>query len=312
MGNGVVGTDYAQNKVFDRSFAPYGEMYNNTTFNSYNSETASFTGNTQDLDLNLFDTDAREESFIQGRWINPDPSGLAASSLKDPQSLNRYSYVRNSAMGMTDPSGLGAVGVNWFSFGSGPEGMAGGGGGDSGGSTTAINDFNVPGWFGGYTRSIGQQPGSLGYYLGQVQAGFINLQNPDYIKDAVETQQENLAEKMSLASKSPDGSNWDTIYANLNPYKQDGITFNISGGNVDFTWRDPANPPDFVPQSRLETGGCEILCRYGFMDQIHYNHSMFHLDTAGVNWGFGLGAIIHGIADLGLGNLDPNTPLVWW
>jgi hypothetical protein len=48
------------------------------------------------------------------------------------------------------------------------------------------------------------------------------------------------------------------------------------------------------------------------MDEIHFDKNAFHLDTAGVNWGFGLGAIIHGIADYGLGNLDPSVPLVWW
>jgi hypothetical protein len=53
----------------------------------------------------------REESSAQGRWLNPDPSGMSAVSLSDPQTLNRYAYVRGSAMGLTDVNGL-SIGVN--------------------------------------------------------------------------------------------------------------------------------------------------------------------------------------------------------
>jgi RHS repeat-associated protein len=101
MGNGILGTNNTQGKVFDRFFAPFGEEYGNS-----GSTVANFTGHTQDLDPNLYDFTYREESPVQGRWLNPDPSGLSAVSFGDPQTLNRYSYVRNSAMGMVDPNGL--------------------------------------------------------------------------------------------------------------------------------------------------------------------------------------------------------------
>jgi RHS repeat-associated protein len=103
MGNGILGTNNTQGKVFDRLFAPFGEEYDNlgTTI-------ANFTGNTQDLDSNLYDFTLREQSPVQGRWLNPDPSGMSAVSLGDPQTLNRYAYVRGSAMGMTDVNGLGS------------------------------------------------------------------------------------------------------------------------------------------------------------------------------------------------------------
>jgi RHS repeat-associated protein len=108
MGNGVLGTNNAQGKVFDRLFAPFGEEYDNS-----GTTVATFTGNTQDLDSNLYDFTFREQSPVQGRWLNPDPSGLSAVSLADPQTLNRYAYVRGSAMGFTDVNGLGAgAGVN--------------------------------------------------------------------------------------------------------------------------------------------------------------------------------------------------------
>lgn len=104
MGNGILGTNTTQGKVFDRFFAPFGEIYRNS-----GSETASFTGQFQDLDANLYDYEFREQSPVQGRWLNPDPSGMASATLSDPQTLNRYAYVRGSAMGMTDPNGLGSA-----------------------------------------------------------------------------------------------------------------------------------------------------------------------------------------------------------
>ena len=103
MGNGILGTNNSEGKVFDRFFAPFGEEYVNS-----GSTVADFTGNTQDLDPNLYDFTYREDSPIQGRWLNPDPSGLSNVSFGDPQTLNRYAYVRGSAMGMTDVNGLGA------------------------------------------------------------------------------------------------------------------------------------------------------------------------------------------------------------
>ena len=104
MGNSVVGSDFNRHEVFSRFFAPFGEVYENS-----GSTVANFTGNTQDLDANLYDFTYREQSPVQGRWLNPDPSGMAAVSYDDPQTLNRYAYVRGSAMGMIDANGLGSA-----------------------------------------------------------------------------------------------------------------------------------------------------------------------------------------------------------
>ena len=41
-----------------------------------------------------------------GRFNAPDP---IAGSIADPQSLNRYAYVRNDPINLTDPNGL-----DWF------------------------------------------------------------------------------------------------------------------------------------------------------------------------------------------------------
>jgi hypothetical protein len=64
------------------------------------------------------------ECGIQGRWPSPDPLGPGAFDLADPQSLDRYAYVRNSPTSSTDPSGLLAC-----RGGRCPSWLTGGGGG---------------------------------------------------------------------------------------------------------------------------------------------------------------------------------------
>jgi RHS repeat-associated protein len=84
----------------DGAYAPFGEPYADS-----GTADLSFTGMNQDTVPGLFDFAAREYS-TQGRWPSPDPSGMAAASLKDPQSWNRYAYVRNSPLHAVDPLGL--------------------------------------------------------------------------------------------------------------------------------------------------------------------------------------------------------------
>jgi RHS repeat-associated protein len=85
----------------DTAYAPFGEPYAQT-----GTADLSFTGQNEDTASNLYDFLFREDSPIQGRWISPDPLGLAAVSLTDPQSWNRYGYVRNSPLMLVDPLGL--------------------------------------------------------------------------------------------------------------------------------------------------------------------------------------------------------------
>jgi len=54
----------------------------------------------------------REYHSTQGRWVSPDPAGLAAVDPSNPQSWNRYAYVTNNPLALTDPLGLGDCGGN--------------------------------------------------------------------------------------------------------------------------------------------------------------------------------------------------------
>jgi RHS repeat-associated protein len=76
----------------------------------------------------------RKYDSFSGRWLSPDPYS-GSMSTDDPQSFNRYSYVNNDPVNLTDPSGLmpnTGADVGWSGF----EGWGGG------------FDFNAP-HFGG-------------------------------------------------------------------------------------------------------------------------------------------------------------------
>jgi len=69
----------------------------------------NFTGQYEDTLSGLYDFLYREYSPVQGRWISPDPAGLAAVDPTNPQSWNRYAYALNSPVRYIDPTGLECV-----------------------------------------------------------------------------------------------------------------------------------------------------------------------------------------------------------
>jgi RHS repeat-associated protein len=85
----------------DAAYAPFGEAYSQS-----GATDLSFTGQDQDTVPGLFDFLYREYSSTQGRWVSPDPAGLAATDINDPQSWNRYAYVRNTPLIFVDQTGL--------------------------------------------------------------------------------------------------------------------------------------------------------------------------------------------------------------
>jgi len=90
--------------VYDEAYSPFGE---DTGHYSYNGGSdPNFTGQNQDLNGLFFDFPAREYQPWWGRWISPDPAGLAAADPTQPQSWNRYAYVMNDPLTNVDPDGL--------------------------------------------------------------------------------------------------------------------------------------------------------------------------------------------------------------
>jgi RHS repeat-associated protein len=61
------------------------------------------TGKERDSESGLDNFEARYLGSSLGRFMSPDPMG---GKTEDPQSLNRYAYVRNNPLTLTDPSGM--------------------------------------------------------------------------------------------------------------------------------------------------------------------------------------------------------------
>jgi RHS repeat-associated protein len=88
-------------------YYPYGEANVNVgSCLAATNTTYKFTGDERDAETNLDHTQFRQNSSTLGRWMTPDPAGLAAANPTTPQSWNRYAYVLNNPLGNVDPLGL--------------------------------------------------------------------------------------------------------------------------------------------------------------------------------------------------------------
>jgi len=65
-----------------------------------------FTGLERDAESGLDHTLNRQFASTYGRWLTPDPAGVKAITLADPQTWNMYEYAHNNPTTVTDPSGL--------------------------------------------------------------------------------------------------------------------------------------------------------------------------------------------------------------
>jgi RHS repeat-associated protein len=105
LGSSRLSIQTGHTKYFDSSYAPFGENYAGAT-GTGGAVDLKFTGANQDIISGLYDFLYREYHPVQGRWISPDPAGLAAVDMTNPQTWNRYAYVGNNPTGVVDPLGL--------------------------------------------------------------------------------------------------------------------------------------------------------------------------------------------------------------
>jgi RHS repeat-associated protein len=101
LGSSRFASTPTQTLYADLAYSPFGEAYA-----SSGSIDPSFTGQDQDTTSGLYDFLYREYDPNQSRWTSPDPSGLGAVDPTDPQSWNRYAYVRNRPLRYVDLLGL--------------------------------------------------------------------------------------------------------------------------------------------------------------------------------------------------------------
>jgi RHS repeat-associated protein len=69
-------------------------------------EPIRFSGKEWDSESGLYYFGYRFYNSKLGRWMNPDPSGVAYANLADPQSFNLYNYVENNPVNAIDLNGL--------------------------------------------------------------------------------------------------------------------------------------------------------------------------------------------------------------
>jgi len=102
LGSPVVVTGFDGRVVSKQKYFPFGEEYGG----GGGTLTHRFTGHERDPESGLDYMMARYYSAASGRFMSVDPGG--DTDLLDPQSWNRYTYVRNNPIGRRDPDGRAA------------------------------------------------------------------------------------------------------------------------------------------------------------------------------------------------------------
>jgi RHS repeat-associated protein len=103
LGTPRVSTDYTGAVKRTETMGPFGDGF---TESFAGLDFTGLAGGVWDQENNGDHFGAREYAKTQGRWLTPDPAGLAAVDPSNPQTWNRYAYVLNNPVSFTDPTGL--------------------------------------------------------------------------------------------------------------------------------------------------------------------------------------------------------------
>jgi RHS repeat-associated protein len=289
---------------FDGAFAPFGEPYAQS-----GTADLSFTGMNQDTATNLYDFRAREYG-IQGRWPSPDPAGLSSVWLGDPQSWNRYVYVRNSPLQVVDPEGLKP---SWIC---GDDQCLGGGNGDE---TTALeNAYGGDGWsqascgvnpfcgVGPFTSPIAQIDCSNGQKceVGTYEFSHQNIDGSWTVNWGAQRQAETDRAVEAFQQQLQAVATALGIDVNVLLAAQ-----NLDDPNADHPWLHGGNWNFLLPDGTQEPDGCSSN-RCGDFPSLHFSldsagvPESVHLDTANpLDFGeYPATGLTHVVVDIILGN----------
>jgi len=131
LGSARLLTNMSEGTAENMDYLPFGDQIAGASLTTH-----KFTGDERDSESNLDHTLFRQYSSSLGRWMHPDPAGLAAVDPTNPQSWNRYAYVANNPIFYVDPSGLGQCAPAIVGVG------CGGGGG--GGGNCTMDGIDTP------------------------------------------------------------------------------------------------------------------------------------------------------------------------
>jgi RHS repeat-associated protein len=105
QGNSRIATTPTQTLFVQNEYTPFGAPYAKAS----RCCDLEFNSSSQDTDSGEYSATYRELHPVQGRWIQPDPAGMAAVDPTNPQTWNRYAYVLNNPLSYVDPTGLECV-----------------------------------------------------------------------------------------------------------------------------------------------------------------------------------------------------------
>jgi RHS repeat-associated protein len=108
LGSSVMQTDFSGAVVQDMTYYPWGTVWQSAQAGYV----PYFASMIYDANANKYLTTYRQFSPNLGRWLTPDPGGIKPVTLYDPQTWNKYAYVRDSPTVNTDPTGLWSTAIH--------------------------------------------------------------------------------------------------------------------------------------------------------------------------------------------------------
>ncbi len=203
-----VDTDDMGNVLQLLDYYPYGDVRLDEQSSSYEND-YKFTGKEKDEDTGLYYYEARYYDSGIGRFISLDPW---FGDISDPQSLNKYAYVRNNPLKYVDPSGEewynpASWDVNWRTVGEGTVELGIGGLGVVGGASLTYGSSGIAAYAGVGAMYEGVHVGSVG--LINIAKGFSGKDEdpvPLFMTTSVIPNGETLAEIKQQLNESPEQS----------------------------------------------------------------------------------------------------------
>jgi RHS repeat-associated protein len=215
---------------YDADFLPFGyeRAYVTSCAQNY-----KFTGLERDGETGLDHTLNRKYDSTLGRWLTPDPK---RGDTSDPQSLNRYAYVLDNPLAMSDPVGLFAPNPCWVDpalcFPS-PVGLGGSGGGASGEGGGPCSNIVMAGGHRPHLTPCGSGSAGGGSACSKKDLNFFNLMVP-FANSLAKTWNCNPNFILALAAFE---SGWDPIYSGPTHPQPINNPFGVTnGGGPDQTY----------------------------------------------------------------------------
>jgi len=328
LGSSRLASTTSRTVYYDGAYAPYGENYA-----EMGTQDRDLTGQNQDTissgSYPLYDFLYREHHPTWGRWLSPDRAGHAPVDPEDPQTWNRYAYLRNSPTASIDLAGLTAASCSdpWYAEGHADcgdplgNGVAGWGGQGAGPGVNGV-DWGA-GWGPPPTLLMGTEAAQIAAeeearFDSIIATGWDPVLGVQYTYTLYWFTDKNgnvISNQKTLAAiafgqeacSGMDASDVASCIQQTYDTMGDPDPKNFEGGHENYDWINiriniDGEPIDTDPS---DFSGC-LGGRCGVFNSLDFSHpgTLFHVDMANVYF-FPVGTIIHGVGDF----LGGHT---WW